>query len=330
MATTTDTASMPPAFPAWMRDRDPMLAAEDTNGLFQAFRLRRAGREINLPYLPDPAIMALCSLAGLVAISDWRIVVVMATTVLVSLLAWFVALNRRVRAGERLPLRLTQIFSSAAPRQLGGSLGRDLWLLPLAGSEVAEAIYLEQREGGIRMLVRPVGVDAVWLAVVWLAVIRPAPAEMALELFPLAVLVLVWRKAVRWYLTEIEPSQCREVVNTEVRRWVAVADGMGVEAANLAGRATRSVIVFFAVAVAVAVALAVAMCGVPFVGGVGRSLGPQRPLMAGLVFVIAYLALVALDLWGSDEDAPKWQAVPFTEANPQYRPYLRKITDGID
>ncbi|MEQ8818751.1 MAG: hypothetical protein RLY93_00780 [Sumerlaeia bacterium] len=109
--------SSPPAFPHWLRKIDPVLARQDGNAVYQAFRLRR--RDHRPP---------------------WH-------------RRWFAAEYKRAsfRGGGRLlkPSRQSRFpaWASNLITDRGYSQATlEVWLTPTTGEELAEAIYLESRE----------------------------------------------------------------------------------------------------------------------------------------------------------------------------------------
>jgi hypothetical protein len=143
-----------PAFSAKERARDPVLVAEETNGLFQAFRRRRRvyGRESG-------------SLGGRLLLRmrrNWWATALLAVTVaLTPPLVWFLGPELLILVA--FPAAVAIVFIVAPPGRLEASippylfrsfqigskartLATDLWMLGYPAEEVTEALYLEMRE----------------------------------------------------------------------------------------------------------------------------------------------------------------------------------------
>lgn len=132
--------SLPPAFPEWMRRADPILAREDTNTLFQAFRelrLRRQGWMARWNVAPLGVALALAVLFALVPFGYAFWIAVAGAAAYRRFRGYFASRQ------TRLPDRVTALFRS---QSLARSVAVDIWLCPEVGSEVLEAVYLERRE----------------------------------------------------------------------------------------------------------------------------------------------------------------------------------------
>lgn len=144
---------MKPAFPKWLKEMDPVLQAEETNAVFQAFRARRLDyggggwrslfrrrARANM----SPALIAMW--IGLLAVVFVGCLIspFVAALAAVFLVPFIQQKSTRQRIiGEFLPKRVSQVFSE---KGFFESAAIDLWLTGVKGSEVAEAIYLEKRE----------------------------------------------------------------------------------------------------------------------------------------------------------------------------------------
>lgn len=142
----TDSASLPPAFPEWMRARDPILAREDTNGLYQAFRARRL--RARKPLGPVRDQLSAMLMPASVMLGCWM-GIKMEVETLLPLLAIYAALMVllllfcRDSSKPASMLWVSTVFGNS-PDDMKPMT--DLWLTPTTGAEVAEAIYLEDRE----------------------------------------------------------------------------------------------------------------------------------------------------------------------------------------
>ncbi|MDK2971292.1 MAG: hypothetical protein PWP23_1047 [Candidatus Sumerlaeota bacterium] len=133
-----------------MRRLDPILAAEDSNALFMAFRLRRTEHARSLRTLlrrrgsiPPMQIFMALGLVGAVIVL-FRLVSCCAIPIVAGLAALFARSFQRTRiVGGRLPARLSSVFSTSGYME---EAAIDLWLAGAKGREVLEAIYLERRE----------------------------------------------------------------------------------------------------------------------------------------------------------------------------------------
>lgn len=158
-------AEPPPAFPAWMVAADPRLAAEHTNGLYQALRRARLlyprGRTwkewVQRPWGVPPwaIVLAMFGALWVVAVPMVQVVGGMAVvplTVLLIVCVHFIAplfapagrmadvgFTGRVPPTWRGALRTTQARDYAAAMFLAWSVGA-------RGREVLEAVYLEERQ----------------------------------------------------------------------------------------------------------------------------------------------------------------------------------------
>ncbi len=170
--------SPPPAFPDWLRRFDPLLAAEDTNALYQAFRLRRtvharptmaahlrtlwswdiASHGIVLNFILLVLALALSRFIGLLAIP----------ALFVLLLFSYASFRVHRRRTPHLPLTVSQVFTRDG---LHESAAREIWLAGFTGRDVLEAIYLEKREKPWNVLL---GIWSLLLLVCLIVVTRDA------------------------------------------------------------------------------------------------------------------------------------------------------------
>lgn len=138
-----------PAFPEWLRQREPLLAEEDTNGLFQAFRELRLRRAAARPWWRTPK-GALGIAFGLLppAFLLWFVSTTLLFVVLVLLpLVCLMAVARiHSNRSTRLPECVGELFLLPNIR---GQAMQDLCLMPLRGRDVLIALYLESREQAI-------------------------------------------------------------------------------------------------------------------------------------------------------------------------------------
>lgn len=140
------------AFPEWLRRLDPMLNAEDSNAVFEAFRRRRKvharGRFLtSLKYSFAGASVQQLALYGVVIVAS---VVAFAFLGCCAIPIVAVALTIIGRSFQRgrvqkgvMPRRLEQVFSVSGFME---TQAIDLWLSGATGRDVLEALYLERRE----------------------------------------------------------------------------------------------------------------------------------------------------------------------------------------
>lgn len=179
-------ATMSPAFSARLRRLDPLLAEEDTNGLFQAFRARRLLHsrswrarlwwwDIQWKNLVGALLFlgaALYPFIRLILYEDflnipapvWPFVfgIMLAYTIADAILSsrLLPPIRTGATADERVPLSLGHVLN-----HFRGDRWQlvDLWLTPQSGGEVARALYLEDREILKRRRLLEVGIWVVLL-----------------------------------------------------------------------------------------------------------------------------------------------------------------------
>lgn len=146
------------AFPNWLRKLDPLLAAEDTNHLFQAFRARRLEygpkgwrRYFSKSHLKGSLLPALIGtaivLTGIIAfftLGCCALLFIMAVAPLI-----YRKISKRRITEAFLPMRLAGVFHQGGFHEQAAI---DIWLTGASGQEVAEAIYLERRENSCRLI----------------------------------------------------------------------------------------------------------------------------------------------------------------------------------
>lgn len=139
-----------PAFPRWLRRIDPLLAAEDTNTLYQAFRERRQRRSWMARIADARSEFMIVGFAtgGLVllvyVLARFGCLACLAALVpIIAFLAIASATRHRRIQSRRLPNSVSGVFSL---RGFHEQAAIDLWLTGSGGREIVEAIYLEQRQ----------------------------------------------------------------------------------------------------------------------------------------------------------------------------------------
>ncbi len=155
---------MKSAFPEWLKRCDPVLEAETTNGVYQAFRERRVRRGAWRTY--RGLFIGLAAFAG--ASLVWISVVIFLVPLLLTLsftptvyfllnagiiaaILYFRFRRKPFRARTReFPFRVGVIFSPVAWNE---ELAVDLWMTGATGYDIAEALYLEMRETWVLELV---------------------------------------------------------------------------------------------------------------------------------------------------------------------------------
>lgn len=147
---------MKPLFPDWLRRLDPLLAAEDTNPLFEAIRLHERRRRWELAAGAEQ-VGELAARIGMLATRLVAVVVLLVVTVATVGLTrrWLLQIARDLARPHRLaaslvPARVDRIFGGNCFTE---KVAVDLWLTGLTGREVLEALYLERRSEWVRTLV---------------------------------------------------------------------------------------------------------------------------------------------------------------------------------
>lgn len=143
-------------FPDWLRRLDPLLAAEDTNPLFEAVRRHELRRRRRFA----PGAEQIGEITWFVGVQLGRlmltVVLLVLTVVTVGLTRrWLQQVARELNKPHRLaaslvPARVDRIFGG---HRFAEQVAVDLWLAGLTGREVLEALYLEQRREWVRTLV---------------------------------------------------------------------------------------------------------------------------------------------------------------------------------
>ncbi|MDK2971706.1 MAG: hypothetical protein PWP23_1461 [Candidatus Sumerlaeota bacterium] len=152
----------PPAFGPLARRLDPLLAAEDTNVLYRAFRIRRTvhRRGTWQQFLENMRTGHFNPLAP----GTVRVVFPVVCTVLSLVMFPFVGWKAPILFGTLLAIvavvALTKNETGALPRRVGSIFGNrkaahparfDVWMLGRPAGEIIEAIYLESSEGNLRV-----------------------------------------------------------------------------------------------------------------------------------------------------------------------------------
>lgn len=181
-------SDLPPAFSARQRAREPFLAEEDSNGLFQAFRAhrlrrdgRRAWRRWPRAVVVGGVLFALMAIGVFIltmrSIRPWSAVWMI--FIIIPLLQLFLAGARSWRGGLRLPPYLTEVLASPDAASAGlpparrsaklqSQAARDLWLVPADGREVLVALYLESREQALALRGVGLGIAGITCVSLWL------------------------------------------------------------------------------------------------------------------------------------------------------------------
>ncbi|MCB2153476.1 hypothetical protein KQI84_01200 [bacterium] len=175
----TEPGDPKPCFPEWLVRRDPFLAAAETNGLFQAFLVRRRAARFRMPKFDgggadDGTPDMLPWLAGfLVPLMIVATIVMFFTLGCIGLLIGsFLTIALQIYRKRRVDRRI------ALPRWIDGVLGSslhrrallDLATTPATPSEYAEALLLENRYrnwrfGSICWIIVAIAVMALYIAV---------------------------------------------------------------------------------------------------------------------------------------------------------------------
>ncbi len=146
-----------PVFPARLRKRDPLLAAEDTNPLFYAFQvLRREHKRsrwellafFGRSYLWSAVILVLIILPIFLFRQYGELIII----IFLMLYSLFETIRKKwlPKIQEPDPIRSMprEIQFLVTPDGIKREPGLDLWMCGISGRDVAEAIYLESRESG--------------------------------------------------------------------------------------------------------------------------------------------------------------------------------------
>lgn len=149
----SDPASQPrPAFPQWLRELDPLLEAEDTNPIYEAFRRRRTVHaRARIGTWLRPAQWTTAVFYGAIVLLSillvvWLMQLIGCCAIPIGFLPGLLVARRLQRhriAGTHLPRYLSDVYSK------GGYVEHaaiDLWMSGLRGRDAVEAIYLETRE----------------------------------------------------------------------------------------------------------------------------------------------------------------------------------------
>lgn len=151
---TMDTGDSGSAFPGWLRRWDSSLAGEESNALFQAFRLRRTQhgrasfRRLDYWLRRDfgpvlSIIIVLSAIYFLRLMPGFDAVVVFAlVAAYAAAIAMVVARRMRGSVTTRVPATLLDLLAEHEDSELM----REMMLVPASGREVAECLYLENRE----------------------------------------------------------------------------------------------------------------------------------------------------------------------------------------
>lgn len=139
---------LPRAFPEWVVRLDPFLRAAETNGIFDAFRCRRAyhrrkfmgGLDRNIEQLPTLLILVLSLLTcGPMFFVGMRVYLLI-YRVLVPLAVKVVGEDHRI---VRLPDSIGELIQTAG---IMPELCLELWMCGMSGTDFCTAIYLELRQ----------------------------------------------------------------------------------------------------------------------------------------------------------------------------------------
>ena len=323
--------SPPPAFPPWLRALDPALAREDTNALFQAFRARRwrrHGLAIRLrdmgpgflwliQFLVWPIVSQLCRGPGWAS----RLLAFLLSCAAFGALAGFTVVLRR---GGGLPLRLADIYDLSRSPGWSPTVIEDLWLLPLSGEEVVEALYLESRDG---ILTRPwqVAFAGTTLALsIYLYTIPPALDDLWKELLPAGLLFGMLVRGLFLYLRYGAVATARAYLLKIVRLWQSRVTGN--PAKELVARP------FMMIGIAAASAflmIPVLLCfGGVFVDALLSMVRWSRALSVSACLVLAWgLFELVVRLWRNNTPPPDFDEVR-RMAREYYEPYMRKQVAG--
>lgn len=215
-----------PAFSAYLRRLDPLLAAEDTNALYQAFRARRMARTSGIRHSKSvrmfrlvAVVLLIIGVSGCIAtLVPWfwlRALIVLGGIAAPIAFVW---LQPRSASARHLPHRLSEVFFDIpGPKR---EAARDVWMTPASPRDVVEALYLEACEGvwGINVAAH---VAVGMVGVVMYAMVRE-------EVFTVRATLLL--AAFVWFLREFADLS----FESSTQRLVLVAGG----AVNRFARAT--------------------------------------------------------------------------------------------
>ena len=221
---TNDPQIPAPAFPDRLRAQDPILAREDTNGLFQAFRARRLRGGKVMVYLRDNWEGLLTTFGALIYVylSFNRI-----TNPMVGVgIMWGMVFLRgalataRARSTGLMPRRIGEFFGLKMIGRLG-ALPRDLWLIPVSGAEVAVALYLEHRETIILRGAGSMVLSGTMLSLMYLYAFWPPLNQLWKEIFPLLAMALWVYCTNRRLMERAGASVAYRHVMAVAKRWEA-------------------------------------------------------------------------------------------------------------
>ncbi len=144
-------------FPGWLRRLDPLLEAEDTNPLFEAFRVRecehlrrrgwfswswrRARRRASAWGRTALNVMLILVVFSILTIAVRSVFLVLALVLGISL---FSVISRMVHSSGRFPSSSTDLMMNLRRTK---QAALDIWLTGITAHEVAVALYLEGRRG---------------------------------------------------------------------------------------------------------------------------------------------------------------------------------------
>ncbi|MDK2970979.1 MAG: hypothetical protein PWP23_734 [Candidatus Sumerlaeota bacterium] len=161
----SDSPPLKKRFPAWVRRKDPLLAAEDTNALYLAMEQLRVSRRKRRKFFqsapaPNQGTEAWVTL-GYVLLS---LVLVVATLLTLGLTRrWLDKVNKEMTKPRKaswttIPSRIAAIFGGM---QYCEAAALDLWMTGLTASEITEAHYLEIRRDWLVGLIVSIAVYVV-------------------------------------------------------------------------------------------------------------------------------------------------------------------------
>ncbi|MBX3729378.1 MAG: hypothetical protein KF858_09355 [Candidatus Sumerlaeia bacterium] len=266
-----------PAFSEKARARDPVLAAEETNGLFQAFRRRRRVYGRQSGSFGDRLLYRMRR-------NWWATALLAVTVVLTPPLVWFLGPEFLMLAG--FPAAVAVVFIVAPPGRLEANippylfrsfqigskartLATDLWMLGCPAEEITEALYLEMREShrgtqefafGLAVLMYLILAGLLLYFCSWSCV------------FFLAAMVLLLRALLHWGEVSLIDMTLQQI-NRLYDRWMAALDFGGYVRSQISD-----------LAVAAAWILIIGFCGV-----------------GGLIAMIAFLDSFDVSRW-----IPSW------------------------
>ncbi|CAN5284594.1 hypothetical protein BH09SUM1_BH09SUM1_15580 [soil metagenome] len=175
-----------PAFPAWVRRLDPNLAAEDTNEIFRAFRLRRTehgrrrwrmfnmrGRGVSPGYVIGCALIVLVTLPAFYTCSCFALFIPIVGMAILTKKYSSAAIK-----GDYLPPRVSQVFQRSGFFE---NAAIDLWMTGASGQTVAEAIYLEHREAFLQKLLVSLAIFTVFSIGIYETILYLAHAPLPIH-----------------------------------------------------------------------------------------------------------------------------------------------------